>query len=351
MRDIVQRIPKARVYERRGSRLLQIQFELPDGRLVRKSSGVADENEAWRLLEREYTRLTQISWKEAVVDFFAVKSRPGGLREKTLQGYRTSLLAVDSIFGDLSLAEINVEQIKKFVRERRAKVSDTSVRRDLAFASSVFTHAQVSMDGAPENNPFIGYSKRHLKERARDTYLTLEEFERLEKSCVYEWHRVVLAVAVHTGMRHGELLQFRKSWINWDRGAHGEIQLPREFTKSKRPRIIPVFPEIAHTLKDWCARHDGPYVFSRWSREEKAWVPYTSFSGFFRGARTRAGLKNLHFHDLRHTFASWWMQNSGDLLVLKEMLGHSTLQMVQRYAHLDTEAAHRALERRNARTL
>jgi hypothetical protein len=45
-------------------------------------------------------------------------------------------------------------------------------------------------------------------------------------------------------------------------------------------------------------------------------------------------MPGLHFHDLRHTFASRWMMNGGDLYVLKEILGHKSITMTQRYAHL-----------------
>src|SRR5215469_14132736 len=54
----------------------------------------------------------------------------------------------------------------------------------------------------------------------------------------------------------------------------------------------------------------------------------------FRKAMARAGLSDLHFHDLRHTFASQWMMAGGDLYVLKSILGHKSIAMTQRYAHL-----------------
>lgn len=47
-----------------------------------------------------------------------------------------------------------------------------------------------------------------------------------------------------------------------------------------------------------------------------------------------AGLHDLHFHDLRHTFASWAVQRGATLPELKDLLGHATLAMVMRYAHL-----------------
>ena len=54
----------------------------------------------------------------------------------------------------------------------------------------------------------------------------------------------------------------------------------------------------------------------------------------FRRALGRAGLTDLHFHDLRHTFSSQWMMAGGDLWVLRSILGHKSIAMTQRHAHL-----------------
>jgi hypothetical protein len=67
----------------------------------------------------------------------------------------------------------------------------------------------------------------------------------------------------------------------------------------------------------------------------------------FSTACKRAGLEDLHFHDLRHTFASHWMMNGGDLYALKDILGHKSITMTQRYAHLSPEFKRSAMNRMN----
>lgn len=339
--DIKKRVPGARVYLRERSKFWQIQYT-ENGRKIRQSSGVQDEDTAWQELDRIYSQRNTLSFRQAAVDFFEVKKKT--LAPTTVKGYLFALQNVNPTFGDKYLREIDLEMIKGFVAKRRLEVSDTTVRRELAFLSSVFTHAQVEMTGAPEHHPFIGYSKRHLKENRREYYLTPPEFERLLSVCPQEWQRMVLRVAVFTGMRHQEICALRKDWINWSRGVHGEIQLPKELTKAKRARVIPILPELSDTLKTWVETDDSPWVFSRRVSEEE-FKPYTSFQGFFRLARKNAKLESLRFHDLRHTFASWWVQRGGTLLVLKDILGHATLQMVDRYAHLDTDASHREVQK------
>jgi integrase len=54
----------------------------------------------------------------------------------------------------------------------------------------------------------------------------------------------------------------------------------------------------------------------------------------FETILTTAGIENFRFHDLRHTFASWYMMNGGDLYELAKILGHSNIKMTERYAKL-----------------
>jgi len=56
--------------------------------------------------------------------------------------------------------------------------------------------------------------------------------------------------------------------------------------------------------------------------------------GSFDDLLERAGIKDFRFHDLRHTFASWYMMNGGDLYELAKILGHSNIKMTERYAKL-----------------
>jgi integrase/recombinase XerD len=65
----------------------------------------------------------------------------------------------------------------------------------------------------------------------------------------------------------------------------------------------------------------------------------------FEAARKRAGLSDVRWHDLRHTFASWFVQAGGDLYHLSRILGHASVQMTTRYGHLRTDDLHAELRR------
>nr|WP_280137556.1 site-specific integrase [Methylobacterium sp. Leaf125] len=92
------------------------------------------------------------------------------------------------------------------------------------------------------------------------------------------------------------------------------------------------------------ARPRSPYLFCK-ADGSRIGDPKKAFAGACR----RAGIAEFRFHDLRHTFASWWVQNGGDLYRLSRILGHATLQMTTRYSHLRTDDLHEELERVSAR--
>ena len=69
-------------------------------------------------------------------------------------------------------------------------------------------------------------------------------------------------------------------------------------------------------------------------------------TGFLNSCK-RAGLTDLHFHDLRHTFASQFMMSGGDLYILKELLGHKSIAMTERYSHLSPTYKIKAINRMN----
>ena len=83
-----------------------------------------------------------------------------------------------------------------------------------------------------------------------------------------------------------------------------------------------------------------PWVF--WHDDGRR---YTTIKTAFNAACRRAKIKDFRWHDLRHTFASWAVQDGMDLYRLSRLLGHKTMQMTARYAHLQTADLHEAVKR------
>mgnify|MGYP002035789199 CR=1 FL=1 len=76
--------------------------------------------------------------------------------------------------------------------------------------------------------------------------------------------------------------------------------------------------------------------------------PYTSCHRAFNRAAKQANIHDLHFHDLRHTFASRLVMSGADIRTVQELMGHKTISMTLRYAHLSTGHKQRAMDTMDA---
>jgi integrase len=114
-----------------------------------------------------------------------------------------------------------------------------------------------------------------------------------------------------------------------------EIRLTK--TKTSSPRIVPLSDAALSTILGTPRHSTSLYVF--WHSDG---ARYTGFTGAFRKIAARAAVP-FRCHDLRHHFASEFAQQTGDIAALKAILGHKTIAMTMRYAHLMTEHLHRAM--------
>ena len=259
------------------------------------------------------------------------------LKDGTVETYRYNSQTLSRILGPVHLDEIDRRAVADFISARkRTGVVDATIRRDLAFLGSVFTMAE--RWGWVDTSPVTKAVKKVLREsRPRTRYLTHEEFDRLYEAAS-EPLRPILVLAVETGLRKAELLGLTLANIDLQRR-----ELNLEKTKAGRPRQVPLSRKALAVIRELLERRARPRSTFLLCRPEGGRVgdPRKAFVG----ACTRAGIKNFRWHDLRHTFASWWVQGGGDLYRLSRVLGHSTLQMTARYGHLRMADVHEELEK------
>lgn len=164
--------------------------------------------------------------------------------------------------------------------------------------------------------------------------------------------RILILLAGHTGARAGELLalewtdvDFRQKLVTFRRSRTGGITTD---TKSRRPRQVPMSETLADALQ--AHRHlRGPLVFCQ---EDGAHLTLWFLHGALERAARRAQLRLLRWHDLRHSFASNLTIGGTPLRQVQEWMGHSSITMTMRYAHLaPTEQARKYLDALEAPSL
>lgn len=153
--------------------------------------------------------------------------------------------------------------------------------------------------------------------------------------------RPIVLLALNTGLRRGELLALMWKDVNlktkW-------LTVAGQTSKNNQTRRVPLNAEAATILEGWNRQSKGSltgsYVFARNKGKRM-----TTITTAWRSLRKLARLRNFHFHDLRHHFASRLVQSGVDLNSVRELLGHSDIKMVLRYAHLAPEGLANAVEK------
>jgi integrase len=252
-------------------------------------------------------------------------------RRRSARTVESNLRILRQHFDGKMLHEITLLDLQVFVRGRLKDVIGSTINRNRATLSRLFNWA---IDrGYAGTNP-VSRLKKLKESPGRLRFLSADEASRLQEAAARHL-KPVLAVALATGGRLGELLALRWQDIDTDAGV---LTFRRETTKSGKERMVPLNDEILRTLKlmRLGGAHEPPCLpQDRIFRFHGTGIKSVRTS--FNKARRKANVQGICFHTLRHTFASWYVQNGGDPYRLQKFLGHSTIAMTQRYAHLSRE--------------
>jgi integrase len=215
---------------------------------------------------------------------------------------------------------------------------DASINRELACLHHLFKKAVEWQ--LLERSPFDRGRSLTLKENnKRLRFLTEAEIKGLLDACLPHL-RPVVECAVLSGMRRGEILS-----LKWDQVRNGFIYL--EKTKTNEARQIPISDALEAVFRD-IRRREGLRFEQVFTYQGQPIADNIKHS--FNSAVKKAGIVDFHFHDLRHTFASQVLLHGGTLKDVQELLGHKSLAMTLRYAHLTQESKKKAVNLLNKLT-
>ena len=306
-----------------------------EGQRYRKFGGAtrtqalrAQEKARTQILNGEYGLETGVS-KTKIEEF----ARTYLDRRQHLKSRRRDNLSVRTLlrfFKGKQLKAIDAAVIEDYIAWRRSEgVSNATINRELACLKRMYNLAIRWKE--VRHNPVTSIDM--LKEPpGRTRFLYEDEANRLIQAA-NPYFRPVIITALNTGMRLGEILSLSWQSVHLESVVSPYIEV--SVSKNNRKRHIPLTGTMTALFRGLKAqRRHSRYVFVSSNGE-----PYKCIKKVWHTALRRAGIEDFRFHDLRHTFASHFIMRGGDLLSLKEILGHTTLKMVERYAHL--AAAHK----------
>jgi integrase len=266
-------------------------------------------------------------------DYQTAKDRDGKAILRTNIGYKRLL----DRFRGRRPESISAAEVEAWRHEMLAAMSPATVNRHLQLLRAVLRRGirdrVVEASAVPEIKLF-----KENNQRVR--VLSVAEEQRLlaELPAVLQ---PLVTVAIHTGMRRGELLNL--TWQDVD--FVGQTIFVRT-SKSGEGRRLPMSPTAYSTLSAARQRYrlERPRSGAVRSNEGTGYVFAAPHGGYLLNlnrawypALRRAGIENLRFHDLRHTFASRLVMNGVDLYRVQTLMGHKTPAMTLRYAHLSPE--------------
>ncbi|MGA2466853.1 MAG: tyrosine-type recombinase/integrase [Thermodesulfobacteriota bacterium] len=227
----------------------------------------------------------------------------------------------DKEFGRKKIQDITTRQIERYKAKRKEKWKAATVNRELALLKHIFSKAvEWKILGENPANRTVKFLKGAVN---RVRFLMPDEFQKLLSNCD-DFLKPIVIVAVHTGLRRGELLNLMWNHVSFDQRIITILD-----TKNSERKDIPMDETVRITLQGLERR--GEFVFPN-----KRGKPFNSMiiHYAFHGALDRSEITDFRFHDLRHTFASNLVMAGVKIEKVQILMGHKMISMTQRYAHL-----------------
>jgi len=308
-----------------------------NGERIQESTGTANRREAEKFLALRvseaqrgvYVKPVQVPLTELWERYsaWAQAHKRSWKRDVQMFGHLQNFL------GTAMLTAITPLRVEAYQQSRVREVSPATVNRETALLKHMFNMAE-RWDMYHGSNPvrlvrFLPENNLQFRTIGED-----DEQRLLEASPPYLQELILFAI--NTGLRFGDLID-----LTWEEVDIEEKRLSLIMGKTRRRLEIPLNETAFSIVLEKRAVRHGPYVFYNPGTGDR----FYDLKAGFRAILKRAGLTGITWHTLRHTFASRLTRSGVDLVTVKELLGHSTINTTMRYAHSNHETKARAVAR------
>jgi integrase len=348
-------------YDGKRRSVWRAKYRLPDGRQVKKTLGPA-----WTQRGRPpagyFTRRTAEAWLRRVLAEAAAGTLPGMVRtgatvtdacaeylryiEQDRQRKPSTLRDYDSIFRNHVLPHLGSIPLEDLTSDRVEHWAAHEIDPDRGLANRTREKAITVFHGVMERarklyklpeNVVADVEKPRTASRTEINVFSPEEIAALVRAADSEQDAAIFLTAAFTGLRQGELIALRWRDVDFPGSAirvrasytNGHLTSP----KSGKVRSVPMASQVAEVLARLSQREffttDDHLVFAG---IVGGYLDGSALSKRYRAALTRAGLRSLRFHDLRHTFGTRVI-GVADIRRVQEWMGHANVQTTMQYLH------------------
>jgi len=314
-------------------------------KIERKKMSIRDENrhlDVKREVNLRMSALIDRYWKQ-----YGIKKRSADREKSILEGIRSEL-------GKSFVREVDGNAVSRWYENLTAvhELSPGTAVRHFNVMHHMMKKAATiwTKDTGIDRNPADQVEVKRPDDQ-RDRYLSEDELRRLKVALDEKIYRkgtndfnktfcrlrMIVLIAVTTGMRMSEIFGLKGSDVMYNEG----LLAVRAKLKGGKMRYVPMPPELAGELRRYMPPPANNVLYIAGNNHEQIFPPKEGakgerqrVEGSFEDLLERADIQDFRFHDLRHTFASWYMMNGGDLYELAKILGHSNIKMTERYAKL-----------------
>ena len=304
-----------------------IDFVAPNGERIRRSTETGNKTLAQELhdkLKEQCWRLSKLEecprhvWNDAVVRWLKESHK------KTINEDVARFRWLDKYLGGKFLDTINRAMTDRIMDAKLAEcVTNAAANRLMELVRAVLRKCERDwewIDKAP--------AVRMLKEPTRRIrYLTRDEAQRLLKELPTHMADMA-AFSLATGLRQANVTGMQWTQVDLSRGL---AWVHPDQAKARRAISVPLNAEAVAMISKQLGKH-STHVFSYLGKP----ITQVSTKAWYAALR-RAGIEDFRWHDLRHTWASWHVQNGTPLFALQELGGWESPEMVRRYAHLSAD--------------
>jgi len=258
-----------------------------------------------------------------------------------LSSIALSFRQLERFLGNILLSKINVRALDKFITSTFTR-TERGAHLYYRTLKAAFTKA-VSWDYLNEN-PFTKIKFPKVS-KSIPVFISVEEFKIIHSQVKEQYLKDLYTVAFYTGMRRGEIINMKSDWIDLSNNLI-TIKICDSFqTKSKKERIIPFNQNLRNIFLQYISQNGGlkndEFVFTNLNNIK---LKGDFVSKKFKKTVRRICLNDkIHFHTLRHSFASMLVQKGVSLYIVKELLGHEDLSTTQIYSHLQQDNLEKAI--------
>ena len=327
-------------YKRKDSPIYWASYTDPAGKRVRRTTGTTDRREAeaieakWKLeahQERQWGREPDREIEAVMLAYLqATTDKRSHAQDKCIAKRWRALLPGRTI---QSLKPVDIHGF--IAQERNRGMTNGTINRALAFMGAAVSFCNRAL-GWNLPNPVQGHKLKEPEGRTR--WITRDEADHLitmaRQQTRAPWLADLITLALNTGMRRGEMLGLE--WGRVDFQAR-RIRLEAQHTKAGKGRTVPLNDTARAALINQARFRAVHCPSSPWVFCDKAGNRLRTVKSSFITACRLAGIEDFHFHDLRHTFAAWLVTAGIPLPEVRDLLGHASVTMTERYAHLSPE--------------